>query len=239
MYTLFKLLVALHITTGTVGLVAFWAPVLSKKGNAFHQRWGRIFVASMLSTGTIAMLISLVTLAAPLETHPDIPDVVLVTAVFGWMMLYLGLLTVNLAWYGLLAVRNRRDHGANRSPLNLTLQALLLAASVNCLWQGWQTGLWLMIGISTIGFATVATNGWFLARRAPGAQAWQREHVKALIGAGISVYTAFSAFGAVRLAPQLALNPVLWAIPLVAGISMILYFWSALARRARPAPISR
>ena len=128
-----------------------------------------------------------------------------------------------------------RDHGRNRSLVNLLLQVLLLVASVNCAWQGWTRGLWLMVGISTIGFATVATNGWFLAGSKPGPTAWLREHIKALIGAGISVYTAFLAFGAVRLAPQLALNPVLWAIPLTVGLSLILYFWSRMPRRARAA----
>jgi hypothetical protein len=151
-------------------------------------------------------------------------------------MLYLGVLTINLAWYGDLAVLNRRRHLANRTPLNLALQVLLLISATNCAWQGWRTGLWLMVGISTIGFATVATNAWFLAQREPGPTAWLREHIKALIGAGISVYTAFSAFGAVRLAPQLALHPVLWAIPLVTGISLILYFWSTLPRRAALRP---
>jgi hypothetical protein len=236
MYTLFHILVSCHIVTGAVGLVSFWAPVLSKKGSAFHVKWGRIFVWSLLVTGALAVCMSTVTLLAPAETHPHIPDLVLVNGVFGWMMLYLGVLTINLAWYGDLAVLNRRRHLANRSPLNLVLQVLLLIAATNCAWQGWKTELWLMVGISTIGFATVATNAWFLAQREPGPTAWLREHIKALIGAGISVYTAFSAFGAVRLAPQLALHPVLWAIPLVTGISLILYFWSTLPRRAAVRP---
>ncbi|MEO0613486.1 MAG: hypothetical protein AAFY83_09245, partial [Pseudomonadota bacterium] len=47
--------------------------------------------------------------------------------------------------------------------------------------------------------------------------------IKALVGTGISVYTAFFAFGAVRYVPQLALNPVLWAVPLVTGLALILY----------------
>ena len=46
-----------------------------------------------------------------------------------------------------------------------------------------------------------------------------------LVGAGISVYTAFLAFGAVRLMPELALNPALWAVPLVTGVPIILYHW--------------
>ena len=81
----------------------------------------------------------------------------------------------------------------------------------------------LMVAISFVGFATVATNMWFLLKEKPGLFDWQLEHIKALVGAGISVYTAFLAFGAVRLMPEIALNPILWAIPLVTGISLIIY----------------
>jgi hypothetical protein len=229
-YTLFKTLVAFHIIAGATGLVSFWAPVLSRKGAAFHVKWGRVFVVTMLVTGSLAVLISLTTLAAPRETHPDIADEALIRGIFGWMMLYLGILTVTLAWYGRLTVKNRRSHFGNRTPLNLALHAVLLAAAANCLWQGLHIGQVLMVGISMIGFATVATNGWFLWQRQPAANAWQKEHIKALVGAGISVYTAFSAFGAVRIAPHLALNPVMWSIPLVVGISLILYFWWTVSR---------
>lgn len=235
MYELFKTLVAIHIIAGATGLVSFWAPVLSRKGAAFHVKWGKIFVFTMLLTGSLAVLISGVTLAAPLETHPDIRDEALIRGVFGWMMMYLGILTVTLAWYGQLTVRNRREHVRNRTPLNLALHALLLVAAANCLWQGIRIGQVLMVGISTIGFATVATNGWFLWQDRPAANAWQKEHIKALVGAGISVYTAFAAFGAVRIAPHLALNPVMWSIPLVTGISMILYFWWTVSRGRHPA----
>jgi hypothetical protein len=51
------------------------------------------------------------------------------------------------------------------------------------------------------------------------------EHVKALVGTGISVYTAFTAFGAVHLLPKAALSPVTWSIPLVIGVAIILYHW--------------
>ena len=35
------------------------------------------------------------------------------------MMLHMGVLTINLAWYGWLCIRNRRNHAANRTRLNL------------------------------------------------------------------------------------------------------------------------
>jgi cadmium resistance protein CadD (predicted permease) len=54
------------------------------------------------------------------------------------------------------------------------------------------------------------------------------------VGTGISVYTAFLAFGAVRYVPELALSPVLWSIPLIIGVSLILYH-----QRAATAPLRR
>ena len=47
--------------------------------------------------------------------------------------------------------------------------------------------------------------------------------MKAAVGAGISVYTAFMAFGFVRLNPGHALNPTMWAIPLVVGLTLIIW----------------
>jgi hypothetical protein len=69
---------------------------------------------------------------------------------------------------------------------------------------------------------------------------WQKEHLKALVGGGISVYTAFMAFGSVRILPELALNPIMWAIPLTIGVSIIIYQWAKLdgyLRRFQPRPL--
>jgi hypothetical protein len=238
----FHLFVTGHILTGSVGLVAFWVPVLARKGGVPHRRVGRVFTTSMLFTGTFAIAMSTCTIVDPVATHPHIHDMApaMIRGIFGWMMLYLAILTINLAWYGYLCIRNRRDHAANRGPVNLFLQFLLLVATVNCVWQGLLLMQPLMLGISTIGFATVATNLWFILDRSPGPVAWIKEHLKGLVGAGISVYTAFFAFGAVRLMPEIALNPALWAVPLVTGLSIILYHWRdlTLKHRARRQPAS-
>jgi drug/metabolite transporter (DMT)-like permease len=94
-------------------------------------------------------------------------------------------------------------------------------------------GQFLMVGISFVGFATVATNLNFLFKKKPGPLDWQLEHIKALVGAGISVYTAFLAFGAVRFMPSIALSPILWAIPLVTGVSIIIYQQQKVKRRLK------
>ncbi|MEM8772472.1 MAG: hypothetical protein AAGD92_12545 [Pseudomonadota bacterium] len=225
----FIALVALHIVAGLPGLISFWAPIFAKKGGAGHRFWGRIFTASMLLTGCIAIMMSTTTLIAPLPTHPHLHDhpifsqAAQIRGIFGWMMLYLALLTINLAWYGWRAVRHRADHARNRGPVNLALQGLLGVAAVNCAIQGALIGQPMMIGISFVGVAAVGTNLWFILRPEPAFYEWRLEHIKAIVGAGISVYTAFLAFGAVRLAPQLALAPGLWAAPMIVGLSLIFY----------------
>ncbi|MEM1106118.1 MAG: hypothetical protein AAGH87_06985 [Pseudomonadota bacterium] len=238
---LFHLLVACHIVTGAVGLVAFWIPVGGRKGGPVHRKGGTLFTAMMLVTGLFAVGISLCSLIAPVATHPHLADhaefgsAPVIRAIFGWMMLYLAILTVNLAWYGWLCVRHKRARKRSRAWHNLGLQAALLVAAVQCAWQGAAVGMPLMGLVSLVGFATVATNLHYLYKPAPGPLDWLAEHVKALIGAGISVYTAFFAFGAVRLLPEAALTPALWAAPLTVGLGLILYHRRAIRQRFRHA----
>lgn len=230
----FHILVWCHIVSGAIGLVAFWVPIASQKGGSLHARVGKIFTYCMLITGFVAIGISSATLLAPVETHPAPElkgDAELIRGIFGWMMQYLAVLTINLAWFGWQAAINKRNHPANWQWRNIVLQVALFVTSLNCLVQGIIIDQVLMIGISFVGFATVATNLRFLLRAKPAVYEWQLEHIKALVGAGISVYTAFLAFGAVRLMPSLALNPVLWAIPLTIGISLIIYHQQKVKRR--------
>lgn len=233
--TLFHAFLYAHIATGAVGLLAFWIPIVTRKGAQRHVVGGRLFARCMLATGTFAIGISICTLISPLPTHPAFEDAALIRGIFGWMMLYLAVLTINLAWYGLLCVRHRGDHAGNRTPVNLASQWLLLGLALNCAIQGWRIDQVLMMGISVIGVAAAVTNLRFLYARHPSRIAWQLEHVKALVGAGISVYTAFLAFGAVRLVPELALSPVLWAIPLSVGLALIIGFQRRIIRQYRAA----
>ena len=236
---LFHLFVVGHIIFGAVGLVLFWVPVTSRKGSWLHRHAGRVFTMCMLVTGCLAILISLTTLYDPAGTHPhlmthaDFGTVTIIRDIFGWLMLYLAILTLNLTWYGWQTVRHKLNRAAIRDPLNLFLQAALLVATVNCTVRGLMDAQVLMIGISAIGYATVVTNLWFLYKPKPWVKDWLMEHIKALVGTGISVYTAFFAFGAVRFLPEAALTPALWSVPLVVGLSIIFYQWYRVKSSAR------
>jgi len=219
----FDAFVILHILAGSLGLVSFWIPIIARKGSMPHRQWGRVFTTSMLVTGFAAIGISTCTLIDPLATHPHLPNAEWVEGIFGWMMQGLAVLTLNLAWYGHSCLVNRQDHRRNLEWRNIALQGLLLATSINCAWQSLRIAEPLMLGMPGIGLATGATNLWFMLKKEPGQLDWLKEHIKALVGAGISVYTAFFAFGAVRTIPTLALHPGLWSIPLIVGLVLIIY----------------
>ncbi|MEM7763018.1 MAG: hypothetical protein AAF290_02995 [Pseudomonadota bacterium] len=232
--TLFHHLVTAHIITGSVGLLTLWVPVLGRKGSPLHKQWGKIFAYALLATGTIAVGISICTLIAPLETHPFFDDIALIRAIFGWMMLYLAVMTMNLAWYGLCCIRNRRNHLRNRNGIILFAQLATFVTAANCFWQGISVQQYLLPGMSIVGLAAAILNTRFVMTDNPPPQEWLIQHSRGLVGAGISVYTAFLAFGAVNLLPKAAFNPFLWATPTVIGISYLLYHQFRIERqRAR------
>jgi hypothetical protein len=221
---LFQLFVIAHILGGATGLAIFWVPVLGRKGGVNHRKWGRYFAYCMIWTGTAAIGMGLCSLAWPLETHPKLTDVALIRGLFGWMMLYLAILTIGLAWHGLTTVRNKTNHVANRHWLNVGLQVVTILAALNCAFQGWLIGQTLMMGVALVGLASAAVYLHFIYSAQPPRSEYVMQHMQALLGAGISVYTAFLAFGAVRLMPSQAFNTTLWAIPTVVGVAIMIYY---------------
>jgi hypothetical protein len=215
--------IAAHICTGAVGLVSFWVPVIGRKGGQTHQKIGRVFAWCLLATGCSAIGMSLCSLYDPLGTHPTIADADLVRGLFGWMMLYLAVLTISLAWHGRMTIRYKSDHLAHRTLFTVGIQLAAIAAAVKCAAYGYAIGQPLMMGIAIVGVASGLTNLVFIYTDRPARMSYLKEHLKALVGAGISVYTAFMTFGLARLMPSQAFNPVLWAIPIAVGVSLIIY----------------
>ena len=231
---LFEGLVAAHVATGATGLVSLWAPVLTRKGSQRHKFWGRVFVGAMIATGTIAVGISLCSLFYPLETHAFSEDAPMIRGLFGWMMMYLGVLTVALAWHSYVAARFKTDRTAYATPVNFALQLAMAAAALNCAVQGLLIGQYLMVGIAVPGLVAAYLHVRYLRQSAPSPREWLAQHFRAGIGAGISVYTAFFAFGAVNTIPALAFNPILWALPTVLGVGYMIKHQRQFDMRTKP-----
>jgi hypothetical protein len=231
---LFEALVVAHVITGTVGLAAFWGPIATRKGAANHRKWGKAACYGFLGAGTLAICMALLSLYGPEERIPSITDRALFDGLFGWMMLYLGTLTIGFVDYGLAVVRHARDRRALRS---LRYQGVIAAVVISGAWCGWygvQVEHPLMVLVAFIGIVAMAIQQRYIWRAdEPPRQSYVGEHFRALIGMGISAYTAFMSVGLIRLVPEHVFNPAIWAGPSVIGVGLIIYFTVKGKRPAR------
>ncbi|MEQ8410841.1 MAG: hypothetical protein RIB52_04740 [Erythrobacter sp.] len=235
---LFHALVILHIVTGTVGLVAFWIPVGTKKGARAHRRWGWIACYGFLGAGALAIAMALLSLYGPQTRIPSVTDRTLFAGLFGWMMLYLGILTIGFVDYGLAVVRHSRERARLRSPRYQAVIAAVVVSGAWCGYFGASIGQPLMVLVAVVGIVAMALQEVFIFRREVPRGAHVGEHFRALIGMGISAYTAFLSVGLVRSFPEQVFNPMIWAGPSVIGVSLILFFTLRSPNRRRPARAS-
>jgi hypothetical protein len=222
---LFEALVVVHVVTGAVGLAAFWGPIVTRKGATNHRKWGKAACYGFLGAGALAIAMALLSLYGPEGRHPEITDRALFDGLFGWMMLYLGMLTIGFVDYGLAVIRHSRDRRALR---HWRYQAVVAAVVISGAWCGWfgvQVEHPLMVLVAFIGIVAMAIQQLYIWRRVdPPRSTYVGEHFRALIGMGISAYTAFMSVGLIRMVPEQVFNPAIWAGPSVVGVSLILWF---------------
>jgi hypothetical protein len=234
---LFEALVVAHVVTGAVGLTAFWGPIATKKGAARHRKWGKAACYGFLGAGALAIAMALLSLYGPEHRHPEIADRALFDGLFGWMMLYLGVLTIGFVDYGLAVIRHARDRRALRSLRYQSVIAAVIVSGAWCGFYGFQVGHPLMMLVAFIGIVAMLIQQLYIWRRVePTCNTYVGEHFRALIGMGISAYTAFMSVGLIRLVPEHVFNPAIWAGPSVIGVSLILYFTLKAKKAAAPKP---
>ena len=104
-----------------------------------------------------------------------------------------------------------------------------------CGLYGWGVGHPLMVLVAVIGIVSMLIQQLYIWRPAdPPRTTYVGEHFRALIGMGISAYTAFLSVGLIRLLPEHVFNPAIWAGPSVVGVSLIIWFTLKAKRDATP-----
>ena len=222
---LFEALVVAHVVTGAVGLTAFWGPIVTKKGASRHRKWGRAACYGFIGAGALAIAMALLSLYGPEARHPEVADRALFNGLFGWMMLYLGVLTIGFVDYGLAVVKHSRDRRALRSARYQAVIAAVFVSGAWCGYYGALVGHPLMMLVAFIGIVAMLIQQRYIWRADdPPRSTHVGEHFRALIGMGISAYTAFLSVGLIRYVPEHVFNPAVWAGPSVIGVSLILWF---------------
>ena len=232
---LFETLIVLHVIAGTIGLIAFWVPIVTRKGAKPHRTGGKIACLGFVGAGTLAIVMGLLSLYAYPDRVPSITDREAFAGLLGWMMVFLGLLTIGFADYGTAVVRHSRDRLRLRSPRYQLVMAAVVVSAVWCLYFGWRIGQPTMIMVALFGIAAMAIQELHIWRDEVEPRAYVGEHFRALIGMGISAYTAFLSVGLIRLIPEEVFNPLIWAGPSVIGVGLIIYF-THMGKRNRQRP---
>ena len=207
--TMHDLLRALHISTGFVGLAAFWIPAAVRKGGRLHVAAGRVFAAcayavalTALGSTSWALLHPSSWAGEPVSLGQVPADEIMFLAILG----FLGLLLLHGVETGVRAMRTRRhpDQFAGRrlrllSPAVPAAGLGLFVFGLFHLVQG-SGGLFLIpVALGAAGIAGYFEDRRLLANPRPTPMAWWYTHMEGMIGSGIAFHTAFLVFGGQRL----------------------------------------
>lgn len=224
-----------HVAAGFVGLVAFWLPILSRKGGSTHVRFGKVFYWSAYAVTLTAMAVAIGRGLSYWLRDLSVAEAADDYA-FAALLGYLGLVTFAIVRHGRRVVTTRRAPDALREPLGYALAWASIAGSLAAVWMAvvvWTPSVSpILLGLSPIGLIT----GRLALRtlRDPTTErAWFFSHLGSMIGGGIAFHTAFAVFGAQSLFDYPFDGPfaiVVWLAPTLVGVPAIL-IWTAHYRR--------
>lgn len=212
---------AIHVGAGFLGLLAWWIPLLSRKGGRSHVRFGKAFVVTAFVVGGTALAAAVLRIGRGVATGTvgDNP----VALSFLVFLAYIGLFVIDIAWYAVRVIRTRRDHAALSSPSLRVLGAAMAMGSVVV--AVWAVAWWTPVSVILLLLSPIgAKQAWdqrTYARATPSSpDAWFYEHMNAMLGAGVAFHTAFLVFGSQRfldLSQLGAYNWVPWVLPAAIG----------------------
>ena len=234
----FEAMIVIHVIAGTTGLIAFWVPIATRKGARMHRKGGTVACLGFVGAGIMAITMALYSLYIDPDRVPSIEDRAAFAGLLGWMMLFLGLLTIGFADYGTAVVRHSRDRTQLRRVRYQVVMLAVIASGLWTAWYGYRIGQPTMIMVALFGITAMAIQEWFVWRAHVEPHHYFGEHFRALIGMGISAYTAFLSVGLIRLIPEHVFNPLIWAGPSVVGVGLIIYFThQAKQKRSTHSPV--
>lgn len=207
---IYQALAVIHGIAGITGLLAFWIPVIARKGSKVHRSAGKAFLLAML-----VVIITGVPLSLFLLTSTQ--------WVFAVFLLYLAVLlgaSTGGAWFAL-----RLKHDSQRYYGNgyLAVAGLLLLSGATVSTLGYVFDVTLLLIFGLIG--PFAAFDMFKRKRETQRPAnwWLLEHFGGMIGGGIATHVAFGAFGLRQLWPTYAslegwVGLLPWVTPVVIGV---------------------
>ena len=250
MHLLHAFLLKTHIAIGLVAIIAFWIPVLARKGGKSHVSTGKVFSWCMYAVSASALVMCVLVLVDPIGVVAPArdldPDVAYSNAArlrtFAAFLLMLSILVLSSTRHGLQALKLKHDATALSGFGHRMMLATLLTTSAIVGYVGVSGGEVLLMV-----FAVLGISGSTRMLRDSFRSEWSRgqmffAHLQGLLGSGIGAYTAVFAFGGSRLLAQLLpgqLQVIPWVLPSVIGIIAIRRYKSRYIRKPAERPTPR
>jgi hypothetical protein len=202
MNTIHSLLFVIHIIFGSMALILFWVPIVTKKGGLDHRKFGRHYANTMYAVAASGALMALMVIFAPLvikhqlvNENTDTKQLVLNLRIFWSFLLYLSLLTFVNVRHGILVLKNKKQHSNMRQWPHLFSIGLLLVGGLLLFSLGITYSNTLHIIFGVLGTVLAIQSGRFCLAKSVPVNRWLVEHIGSSIGSGIGAYTAFMSFG--------------------------------------------
>ncbi len=232
MVYLYQGLVWAHIVAGSLALLLFWAPMLATKGSAWHRQSGRWYANLLYIVSLSGIVCCGLVLAAPLyfkaERFAAGTDMAAQMAQIRLFWSFLALLSV-LSWVSIrqavLVVKAGPARLLLKSGSHLAAISVLLLLACYVLWLGISHAQLLLQIFSAVAIFSGIGALRYIFRTNVSRLQIIREHIGAMLGSGIAVFTAFTAFGGRRLFAFSANAQLLsWLLPSLIGLGCILWY---------------
>lgn len=213
--TIPRMFVLLHLLTGLVALIGFWAAALTVKGSSRHKAAGKAHLLGMAG-----ILASAVPITVDYLLHRS--------TILGLFLCYLFVLVGTSVWCGWRAVRDRRDwNGYTGLGFQLLMWLNLVTGAGTIVLGGlfMPTLKLVAVIIGVLGVLAFIRMQVFRRSRPTDSRWWLQEHFVAMIQSGAGSHVAFLFFGLPKLLPAMAgtsMQRFAWLAPIViAGIATV------------------
>lgn len=224
MEIIIKPLLLIHVLCGSISLVLFWLPVVTKKGGRIHNGIGRIYVVTMWVVVVSAFILSVANLLS---------GDYIAAAFLG----FLSILTSAPLWYAKAILNNKKKITLNYFRKFKTLHLIIFFAGLSLV--VWSLVLRIQGGaVLLLIFGILGVSNYFNAfasyAKIQAQQNWIITHLRGMLTTGIAAYTAFFAFGGRQLFGNIFSEQwiaIPWVLPTIIGTIGIRYWTNRYTRK--------
>lgn len=227
-HTIHQLTFFLHVIVGSVALIAFWIPMVAKKGNQTHRSYGKVFSNCMYAVSISGVIMTLLVLSDPIGVREPQRNLTIEAAsnlayqnrIFAGFLFMLSILVFSNVRHALLVLNAKANRALIRQPAHISLIVFLALCGIVTAFIGFNENILLFNIFAILSIVNAAGMFYYIYKPNLKPREWIIAHLGSIIGAGIGAYTAFFAFGGSRLFAtffQGSLQVIPWILPGIIG----------------------